>query len=170
MLSELRITGFPVDQLSQLAQHKLWGEQLGQSAEFQRAARLFEGWIAHAADAARNPPRIRNQSPRESNFVPPDWSIDIVEVVVVEEPLLEQQLELGEAYSSSRQSRGRRRGGGTERSAAKDKSMWMRVGPTKEGLHGLMQLVQGGIAAHHHLSPEMRAAPAQEDAKLKRVN
>jgi hypothetical protein len=48
--------------------------------------------------------------------------------------------------------------------------MWMRVGPTKEGLHGLMQLAQGGIAAHKNPSPEMRAGPAQNDAKLKCVN
>jgi hypothetical protein len=71
MLSELCITGFPVDQLSQLAQHKLWGEQLGQSAKFPWAARLFEGWVAHAADAARNPLWIRNQSFLESKLEPP---------------------------------------------------------------------------------------------------
>lgn len=84
VLSELCITGSPINQLSQLAQHKLWGEQLRQSAEFLWASRLSEGWVAHAADAARNPHSIRNQSFLKSTFVPPDWSIDVVEAVVVE--------------------------------------------------------------------------------------
>jgi hypothetical protein len=101
-LSELCIAASPVDQLRQFVQHKLWCEQLRQSAEFLWAASLFEGWVAHAADAARNPLWIRNQSFLESNFVPPDWNIDIVEVAVVERPLLEQQLELEEAQIRSR--------------------------------------------------------------------
>ncbi|HZL52203.1 MAG TPA: hypothetical protein VFC37_14775, partial [Terracidiphilus sp.] len=57
-----------------------------------------------------------------------------------------------------------------ERTTAKNKSMRMQVGPTKKGLHNLMQVAQSGIAPHDNTSPDMRAGPAQHDSKLIRVN
>ena len=48
--------------------------------------------------------------------------------------------------------------------------MRMQVGPTKKGLHNLMQVAQSGIAPHDNTSPDMRAGPAQLDSKLISVN
>jgi hypothetical protein len=45
-----------------------------------------------------------------------------------------------------------------------------RIGPIEESLHSLMQLTQGGIPAHANASPDMRAGPAQNDAKAICVN
>lgn len=45
-----------------------------------------------------------------------------------------------------------------------------RIGPIEESLHSLMQLTQGEIAAHANASPDMRAGPAQHDAKAICVN
>jgi hypothetical protein len=104
--------------------------------------------------------------------MPPDRDIDAVEavVVVIEEPLVAQQLELGKKHLRSRQGRSGGRGGGPKRTTAKNKSMLARAGPTEEGLHSLMQLAQGRIAAHRNSSPNVRAGPAQHDSKLICVN
>jgi len=103
VLSPLRIAGATINQLRQLTQHRLRREQLRQIGEFLWAASLFKCWAPHAADAVRRDVSIRNQSIFQSNLVPPDRDIDIMEAVVVEEPLFGLQLEFGKKHFGSRQ-------------------------------------------------------------------
>jgi len=170
MLSQLGIARSAINQFRQLIQHELRREEIRQIGEFLRAARLFQRRTAHAADAVRKPLSIRSQCSFKSNLVPPDRDIDVVEAAVVEEFLFGKQLEFGKRHLSTQPRRSAGRGGATERMTAKNKSMWPRVRPTKESLHSLMQLAQGGIAAHNNSSPDMRAGPAQHNSKQICVN
>lgn len=165
LLSQLRIAGSTINQLRQLVQHKLRREQFRQIGKLLRTAGLFQRRTAHAADAVRKPLSIRNQRSFRPNIVPPDRDIDVVEAVVIEEPLFGKQPELGKKRLWSRPGRSGGRGRGPERAAAKNKSVRTRVDPTEKGLYGLMQLAQSGIAPHDNTSPDMRAGPAQDDAK-----
>ena len=160
MLSQLGIARSAINQFRQLIQHELRREEIRQIGEFLRAARLFQRRTAHAADAVRKPLSIRSQCSFKSNLVPPDRDIDVVEAAVVEEFLFGKQLEFGKRHLSTQPRRSAGRGGATI----------SEVRPTKESLHSLMQLAQGGIAAHNNSSPDMRAGPAQHNSKQICVN
>ena len=102
----------------------------------------------------------------EPQLVPPDGRMGIVKTVVIEELLFELQLQLSEVEVAGRQ-RGSRCGRrGTEKAAAKDESMRMAIRPAEQGLNGLMQLAQRGIAAHQDAAPEVGACAAQNDVEL----
>ncbi len=87
LLSQLRIAGSAINQFRQLIQHELRREKVRQIGKHLRAAGLFQGRTANAADAVLKSLSIRNQPSFKSNVVPPDRDIDVVEAVVIEEPL-----------------------------------------------------------------------------------
>ena len=102
----------------------------------------------------------------EPQLVSPDGRVGIVKTVVIEELLFELQLQLPKLEVSGGQ-RGDRGGGrGAEKAAAKDESMRMHIRPAEQGLNGLMQLAQRGIAAHQDAPPEVGACAAQNDVEL----
>ena len=110
LLSQLRIAGSAINQFRQLIQHELRREKVRQIGKLLRAAGLFQRRTAHAADAVRKPLSIRNQRSFKPNIVPPDRDIDVVEAVVIEQPLFGEQLELGKKDLWSRPGRSGGRG------------------------------------------------------------
>ena len=53
-----------------------------------------------------------------------------------------------------------------EQRPAKDELMRMHIRPAEQGLNGLMQLAQRGIAANENASPEVGACATQNDMEL----
>ena len=147
-------------------QLKLGREKFGQIGQFPWAVRVFQGRTAHASQADRVRVAIGHENLFEPQLVPPDGRVRIVKAVVIKELFFELQLQLAKLDVSGGQ-RGDCGGGrGAEKAAAKDESMRMHIRPAEQGLNGLMQLAQRGIAANENASPEVGACATQNDMEL----